>query len=612
MRTVLFLFLVGVIADAYSDDIIVSATRYESSKEKTTSSIFKVDVSKFQAKKSTTVGEILESVPQVYLNKSGSGGMQTIHLRGSETSHVLVVLDGLPLNDPINTSKLFDFSKITLIGIESIEVLFGSHGVLYGSEAIGGVVYIKSLNPKKTMAQISLSRGSYQTINQRALIGTNKGKLNGFIGIERVSTNGFNSTQQTSKNPAESDGFELLNLTSKLGFDHSFFDISYLSRFHTQETDLEKGFGSERDDENYTSDDRFHYHLITVKTKTDSQYFAPELKLGYSDQKRTNLDLPDNLGSSTDTQLYRAKSTDLNISNNFYISDSQTLIAGVHYKNEKGVFDLNLSNFSTIFTDKSEDTYALYLHHHFELSENTVFNSGFRAEKSHLFGTNSSFKLGTSTRLSGSSRLYTLISTGYKNPTLYQLHSQYGNTKLDPEKALSIEMGSESSIEGIDFNFNTNYTVINDFIDLEGNFPNQMYQNSNELNIFSMGTDASYKLTNSFEVESSLVYIRAKNKTDGSTLLNRPKWAGKIKSEYTQDKHSVALTFDAKGKRIGGSTSSPLPLSGYGLFHLGYEYNWQNFEFFGNINNLLNKDYVNTSGFNTGGRIIVVGLNAEY
>jgi vitamin B12 transporter len=612
MRTVFFLFLVGIIADVYSDDIIVSATRYESSKEKTTSSIFKVDVSKFQAKKSTTVGEILESVPQVYLNKSGSGGMQTIHLRGSETSHVLVVLDGLPLNDPINTSKLFDFSKITLIGIESIEVLFGSHGVLYGSEAIGGVVYIKSLNPKKTMAKISLSRGSYQTINQRALLGTKKGKLNGFIGIERVSTNGFNSTQQTSKNPAEPDGFELLNLTSKLGFDHSFFDISYLSRFHTKETDLEKGFGSERDDKNYTSDDRFHYHLITVKTKTDSQYFAPELKLGYSDQKRTNLDLPDNLGSSTDTQLYRAKSTDLNISNNFYISDSQTLITGVHYKNEKGVFDLNLSNFSTIFTDKSEDTYALYLHHHFELSENTVFNSGFRAEKSHLFGTNSSFKLGTSTRLSGSSRLYTLISTGYKNPTLYQLHSQYGNTKLDPEKALSIEMGSESSIEGIDFNFNTNYTVIDDFIDLEGNFPNQVYQNSNKLNIFSVGTDVNYKLTNSFKVESSLVYIRAKNKTDGSTLLNRPKWAGKIKSEYTQDKHSGALIFDAKGKRIGGSTSSPLPLSGYGLFHLGYEYNWQNFEFFSNINNLLNKDYVNTSGFNTGGRIIVVGLNAEY
>lgn len=612
MRTLTFLFLLGNVADSYSNDIIVSATRYESSKERTTSSLTQVDVSKFQAKNSTTVGEILESVPQVYLNESGPGGLQTVHLRGSETSHVLVVLDGLPLNDPINTSKLFDFSKITLVGIESIEVLFGSHGVLYGSEAIGGVVYIKSLDPKKTIAQISTSRGTYQTQNHRALIGTKIGRLNGFIGIERMATNGFNATQKTSKNPAEPDGSELLNLTSKVGYDHSLFQASLLSRVHTQETDLEKGFGSERDDENFTSDDRFHYHLLTIKTKTESRYFAPEIKLGYSDQKRTNLDLPDSLGTSTDTQLYRAKSTDLNVSNSVYISGDQTLIAGLHYKNEKGVFDLNLSNSSTIFADKSEDTYALYFHYHFGLSENTVLNSGFRAERSHLFGTNSSFKLGTSTKLNEESRIYSLLSTGYKNPTLYQLHSQYGNTSLDPEKALSIEVGNENNFGQMDINLNANYTTIDDFIDLEGTYPNQKYQNSNELSIFSTGADFTYSLNDSLKFDSSLVYIRAKNKTDGSTLLNRPKWASKFKTEFTHSEHSAALTLEAKGKRIGGSTSSPVPLSGYGLIHLGYKYNWHNLEFFSNINNLLDKDYVNTSGFNTGGRMIVVGLSAEY
>ncbi|TNF27765.1 MAG: TonB-dependent receptor [Deltaproteobacteria bacterium] len=611
MKALLCLSIVGFMFDAYSDDLIISATRYQSTREKTASSVVKLDVSKFKSKKPITLGEVLETVPQVYLNESGPGGVQTVHLRGSETSHVLVVLDGLPLNDPINTSKLFDFSKITLIGIESVEVLFGSHGVLYGSEAIGGVIYIKTLNPTRILSSVETSWGSHKTINHKALIGNKKGRFNGFIGIERFDTQGFNATTSTSNNPAEPDGSELVNLATKVGYEFDNTIASLSSRLHLQKTDLDKGFGSERDDTNFTSDDRFHYHLLTLKSKTSTQLFSPEMKIGYSDQKRENLDLPDSLSTSTDTQLYHAKSTDLILSNNSILTDNQTLTFGVHYKNEKGKFDLNLSNSPTIFQQKSEDTYALFFHHHFELTDSTILNSGFRAERSHLFGTNSSFKLGSSTKLSKETRLYSLISTGYKNPTLYQLHSQYGNKNLDPEKALSLEIGNETSLGQFDFGWNLNHTLIDDFIDLEGTYPNQKYQNSSELEVTSSGVQGSYQLTPQMKVKSNLDYTRAKNKKSGQTLLNRPKWAGKLSFEWINSSHELTSQFEAKGDRIGGSTSSPVELSGYGLIHLGYKYSWHYLEFFGNIRNLLDKNYVGTAGFNTGGRMIFAGVSAS-
>jgi len=612
MRTLLFLFFVVLSDDTHSSDLIVSATRYESDRERTTSAVKKIDVTKFKAKKTSTLGEVLESVPHVYLNESGPGGTQTIHLRGSETSHVLVVLDGLPMNDPINTSKLYDFSKITLVGVKSVEILFGSHGVLYGSEAIGGVIYIKSLDPQNTMMTISTARGSNSTSNHKALIGGKVGKLNGFFGVERFDTEGFNATTSTSKANPEKDGSELLNIASKVGYETEEFKASLTSRIHLHETDLDKGFGNERDDENFTSDDRLHYHLLSLKLKKATRLLDPEMKVGYSDQKRTNLDLPDTLSTSTDTQLYRAKSTDVILSNNSLLTGEQSLIAGVHYKNEKGLFDLNLSGFPTVFDKKSEDTYALFFHHHFELTEKTILNSGFRAENSHLFGTNSSFKLGSSTMIQDNHRLYSLFSTGYKNPTLYQLHSQYGNKDLDPEKALSLEIGSEIKIDKLDINSNINFTTIDDFIDLLGTYPNQKYQNSSELSIFTMGINTRYQLTPSVVFDYSLDYTRAKNKSSGQELLNRPKWASKFETEFSHQDHSLSLDLEAKGKRTGGSTSSPVPLSGYALVHLGYSYEWKSLEGSLRLNNILDKKHINTSGFNTDGRSYLITISGRY
>ena len=146
---------------------------------------------------------------------------------------------------------------------------------------------------------------------------------------------------------------------------------------------------------------------------------------------------------------------------------------------------------------------------------------------------------------------------------------------------------------------------------MDTDVPNKKYQNPSELEVTSSGVQGSYQITAQMKVKSSLDYTRAKNKKSGQTLLDRPKWAGKFSAEWKNSNHEVTTQFEAKGDRLGGSTTSPVDLSGYGLLHLGYKYSWHYLEVFGNIRNLLDKDYVGTAGFNTGGRMIFAGISAS-
>ena len=87
------------------------------------------------------------------VRSGGVGATTSLFLRGANSAHTKVLLDGLPLNDPSNASRSFDFANLTTENIERVEVLRGPQSVLYGSDAIGGVINIitKRGNGKPTL-----------------------------------------------------------------------------------------------------------------------------------------------------------------------------------------------------------------------------------------------------------------------------------------------------------------------------------------------------------------------------------------------------------------------------------------------------------------------------
>lgn len=135
------------LSERVREEIIVTATRLPSRRADTGSTLNVFDAQDFENRERDLASEILREVPGVAVNRSGPvGSLTQVRIRGAESNHTLVLIDGIEVNDPAFGSE-FNFADLLLYGIDRMEVLRGPQSALYGSDAIGGVVSVESLVP---------------------------------------------------------------------------------------------------------------------------------------------------------------------------------------------------------------------------------------------------------------------------------------------------------------------------------------------------------------------------------------------------------------------------------------------------------------------------------
>ena len=130
-------------ANSLEGETVVTPTRTETPASEVGSSFSVVTQQEIQASGLTNAGEILRDVVGVdVVRQGGPGSLQSVFIRGANSQQTKVLLDGIPINDPSNATRGFDFSTLDVENIERIEVLRGPQSLLYGSDAIGGVINI--------------------------------------------------------------------------------------------------------------------------------------------------------------------------------------------------------------------------------------------------------------------------------------------------------------------------------------------------------------------------------------------------------------------------------------------------------------------------------------
>lgn len=130
-------------ADTGQEQIVVTATRVPSQVAEIPAGVTVIDRVTIEARGYTTLVDALSAVPGLRVAQSGGPGSQaSVFVRGTESRHVLVLLDGVPINDPGDPNQAFNFGVDTLADVERIEVVRGPMSSLYGSGAIGGVINI--------------------------------------------------------------------------------------------------------------------------------------------------------------------------------------------------------------------------------------------------------------------------------------------------------------------------------------------------------------------------------------------------------------------------------------------------------------------------------------
>lgn len=185
-----------------------------------------IDGDEINASGAVTLSDILRTVPGFAINQSGGIGTQTqVRIRGAEANHVLVLRDGVRLNDASGNDE-FLFNYALLDNIERIEVIRGPQSAIWGTDALGAVIHIISKQAHDKKLHADFEYGSFNSL-KTALSGAyarNNWRFNG--GISAVDSGGSNIALLGDEN----DGYE--NLTGRLSLDNDWTDaVSSTVRF---------------------------------------------------------------------------------------------------------------------------------------------------------------------------------------------------------------------------------------------------------------------------------------------------------------------------------------------------------------------------------------------
>jgi outer membrane cobalamin receptor len=141
-------------------EVVVTATRVDTSVLDSPSSVSVISAQQITDSGAIDVAQVINGQPGVVVNDYGpTGALKTVSLRGSTSSQVLVLLDGIRLNSSVNGEV--DLSSVPMEIIDHIEIVRGGESSLYGSSAIGGVINIITKKAEKPSVSLSITNGSY-------------------------------------------------------------------------------------------------------------------------------------------------------------------------------------------------------------------------------------------------------------------------------------------------------------------------------------------------------------------------------------------------------------------------------------------------------------------
>ncbi len=429
---------------ADGDSIIVTATRAPLTLDEVPSSIAVLDKAAIDRAQDIGVTELLLRTPGISISRNGGYGTATsLRIRGAESDHSVVVIDGVKLNDPSSTGGGFNFTNLLAGDIDRIEVLRGPQSILWGSQAIGGVVNIVTASPEKALeGSFDLEAGSRETVSARAAIGGRTGPLAWRIGGQRFTTDGV-SSHAKAFGGIERDGYRNQSVSGRAELalaDNVSVDLrGYYSSGRVE-------FDGFNVDSNDVGKNKEFVGYAGVNFDLVDGRFRNRIAFAYTDTNRDNFN-PDRARP----QSFEAdgKNKRWEYQGSFDLSDRITAIFGV--ENERSDFrsrspSASLATPLPAFARGKAELTSAYGQLSVEPLDGLTLNGGVRYDDHNSFGGQTLFAAGGVWRLSTGTVLRASYGEGFKAPSLYQQFSEYGNVGLDPEEAHGWEAGIEQHL----------------------------------------------------------------------------------------------------------------------------------------------------------------------
>ncbi len=402
----------------YDETVLVTASATPTPRNETPIRTEVIDHSEIEALQAADLTRVLPLLPAIDVAQSGSPGKTTsVFVRGAESDQVLVLWNGIRLNDPYFGG--FDWGHLTTDGLDRVEVVYGPSGSLHGSDAMGGTVNLVTRRASGLGALVEAGSDGYQ-----------RGSLAGGRQSESASLNG-SLVYRADDGFADNDDYRLFatHLDAQWALTRS-SELGFLARANDHELGIPfaSGFPSPNRRQEGQS-----YQLAVPWSWTGSQWTAQAHASGHwTDFQFRD---PDSFFSRNDTQAERL---------------------GVHTlarrKGQRGGVALgaetfsesadNESNFGVTLDGDDRRQSAGFVEADYRMGERTIGQAGLRLEDDEFFGSESTWRASILTQWSERWATWAGYSQGFRVPSLGELFFPFfGNPDLDPEEGDSLEAG---------------------------------------------------------------------------------------------------------------------------------------------------------------------------
>ena len=432
-------------------EVVVSATKTPVPVSQVTSAVEVITEEDLKRRQIRTVVDALRlSQGLTVFSNGGPGTNATVRIRGSNADQVLVLIDGAVMNSA--TSGVFNFANLTTDNIERIEILRGAQSMLWGADAMGGVINITT---KKGTGAPSVSAfseyGSFSSVREGGQVLGKKGPFDVSAALSRWDYTGF-STVNYRRGASERDGFQNWQASTRVGvaLPHDGrldLNFRFLQGKVGRDSPTSPGYdvlGA------FSNSQQFVYSASYQQPITDwwDQVLTlsrqTETLEAFSGTVRQNLQTGAVSAATSSRTEINTVANRIELQHNFHVSKSLLLSAGYQYREQQGA-NLNLLTGAKTVSNRILADHAGFAQAQLNLWDRVFGTAGVRQDEYNVFGSATTYRTtGGYLHQETGTKIRSSYATGFRAPTINQLFSPtqgFGNPNLKPERSQSMDIG---------------------------------------------------------------------------------------------------------------------------------------------------------------------------
>ena len=579
---------------ADDNTVVVTATRVARTADETLAPVTVITRQDIERSQAQTLEDVLRGQPGVSVaNQGGPGKQSSVFLRGTNSSHVLVLVDGVKVGSA--TAGLTAFQDLPIEQIERIEIVRGPRSSLYGSEAIGGVIQIFTRKGGgATQPTLALGAGSRGTTQATAGLSGGIGTQGWYsLGLSQIDTDGINACRGTATagcfvaSEPDRDGYRNLSGQARLGWrfgngleaevswlradGHNDYDGS----FQNQSSTLQEVLGASVS-MMLTPD--WHSAVKTGRSLDRSRDFKDGAAVGYFNTERTSVSWQ----------------------NNLQLAPHHLLVAGIDWQNDRVASD-------TVYDKTGRDNIGLFAQYLADLGRHSVELSA-RRDDNEQFGVKTTGAAAWGYALAGGTRLTASFGTAFKAPTFNDLYYPgFNNPLLKPERSRTTDLGISGTLDQGRWAVNIYDTKVRDLIGYDNGFNLVNISTAHIRGIELVGS----KRVDKWDLRGNLGLTSPENDDTGKLLARRTEQAITLSADRDFGVWRAGATLRAEGRRFDNAANT-VRLGGYATTDLHAEYRMnKQWRVQGRIENVFDRDYETVYLYNQPGRGAFVTLRYQ-